>query len=119
MGGGDGRQSKLVQEPSRPVENVSFEEATAFLTRINGLVPGLALVLPTEAQWEYAARAGTKEASHAGRVKFNGQNNAPALDAIAWYGGNSGDIELVNAWNSSLWLESNTRMSALERIVSV
>ena len=48
-----------------PVENVSWEDAQAFIGRVNGsgkLPAGWKLVLPTEAQWEYACRAGTQTA---------------------------------------------------------
>jgi formylglycine-generating enzyme required for sulfatase activity len=93
-------------DPRRPVDSVSWEDEQRFLKRINEQIPGLDLAAPTEAQWEYACRAGTTEATYAGPMKLVGANNAPVLDAIAWYGGNSGvGFELENGWDSSDWPE--------------
>jgi formylglycine-generating enzyme required for sulfatase activity len=83
------------KSPDRPVERVSWNDIQDFLTRINRRLPGVDLGLPSEAQWEYACRAGTATALYTGDIEILGENNAPALDPIAWYGGNSGvDFDL-------------------------
>lgn len=75
-------------ELERPVEQVSWDDCQVFLERLNVQVAGLAARLPTEAEWECACRAGTQGATWVGEL--SGEEEAPELDAIAWYGGNSG-----------------------------
>jgi formylglycine-generating enzyme required for sulfatase activity len=67
-----------------PVEQVSWEDAQAWMSHASSGAGGLGLRFPTEAEWEYAARAGTTGAT------YRGGNDAATLDAIAWYYANSG-----------------------------
>ncbi|MDE7166207.1 MAG: formylglycine-generating enzyme family protein [Bacteroidaceae bacterium] len=67
--------------PDYPIYYVSWEEATEFCRELSRMT-GRTYRLPTEAQWEYAARGGKK----ADGTKYSGG----PIDAVAWYGGNSG-----------------------------
>jgi formylglycine-generating enzyme required for sulfatase activity len=99
-----GTNPSRFKSPDRPVEQVSWDAAQGFIERINARLPGLALTLPSEAQWEYACRADTEQALYTGAIEILGDANAPALDPIAWYGGNSGvDFELDNGLERT-WL---------------
>ncbi len=101
-----GENPSRFKSPQRPVEQVNWDDVQAFIERINARIPGLDLVLPTEAQWEHACRAGTDTALYTGLIEILGQHNAPALDPIAWYSGNSGvDFDLEEGADSSGWPE--------------
>ncbi len=66
--------------PRYPVEQVSWQDAQGFINKLNSR-SGKGYRLPTEAEWEYAARSGGK------KEKYAGGND---VDAVAWYTGNSG-----------------------------
>ncbi len=101
-----GSNPSRFSDPERPVEQVTWEDAQKFILKVNSAVEGLDLQLPSEAMWEYACRASSLEATYAGPIEILGENNAPALDAIAWYGGNSGvDYDLAEFEDSAGWRE--------------
>jgi formylglycine-generating enzyme required for sulfatase activity len=67
-----------------PVEQVSWDDVQTFISKLNRKKGGNRYRLPTEAEWEYAARAGST-------ARFCYGDDEGRLSEYAWYSGNSGD----------------------------
>ena len=65
-----------------PVEKVSWDDCQEFISKLNRIT-GKTFRLPTEAEWEYAARGGKKSRGY----QYGGSNN---ISDVAWYDSNSG-----------------------------
>jgi formylglycine-generating enzyme required for sulfatase activity len=74
-----------------PVEQVSWLEAQSFIQKLNAANDGFLYRLPTEAEWEYACRAGTTG------------DYAASLDSSAWFGNNSGrqSFDALGLWRTA------------------
>ena len=77
-----GSNPSLFKGSTNPVEQVSWDDCKEFISRLNRLT-GQNFRMPTEAEWEYAARGGRKSQGY----KCSG-SNIPG--DVAWYDGNSG-----------------------------
>ena len=89
-----------------PVESVSWKDAQEFIGELNRRESsmGSEYRLPTEAEWEYATRAGTTGATPEGDLRILGESNALGLDTQAWNAGNSG-VTYTDAFDCSGWEE--------------
>ncbi|MGN0846653.1 MAG: formylglycine-generating enzyme family protein, partial [Kiritimatiellia bacterium] len=88
-----GTNPSCFRSPDRPVEQVSWEECQAFFRAMRNAVPGLRCRLPTEAEWEYACRAGTKT-----------MRPDEELELAAWYRGNAeGESHPVGGKAANAW----------------
>lgn len=97
-----------VEDPRTAMYYVNWDEAGAFCRRtgIQGkhevrTQKGWTMTLPSEAQWEYACRAGTEGMSYIGDFKILGSHNAPDLDRLAWYAGNSSHGYTGQGWSTA------------------
>lgn len=77
-----GDNPSTIRGDSLPVFEISYHDAIRFCERLTEQV-GLSVTLPTEAQWEYACRAGA-------RTSYSSGDTAADLDEVGWYRENAG-----------------------------
>ncbi len=85
--------SGFTGDPQRPVEQVSWKDCQEFISRLNALT-GQHFRLPTEAEWEYAARGGNRSQGH----MYSGSKT---LRDVAWYTKNSGGRSFLSGKKST------------------
>ena len=96
-----GKNPSKRKGPDKPVENVTWKEAKAFCDKINSLykdsIPqGYKFDLPTEAQWEYACRAGTNTA-------LNNGKSIESIDEVGWHNKNASETKEVGLKKPNAW----------------
>jgi len=87
-----------------PVEQVSWNDAQEFIRKLNRMEGNKKYRLPTEAEWEYAARAGSTTAFANGEITETGCADDPNLSAMGWYCGNADKkTHQVEGKNANAW----------------
>ena len=76
----------VLDDPDSPAVYVAWEDAQEYITALNTRT-GKAFRLPTEAEWEYACRAGS-----ATRFYWGEDPDYTSINDYAWWGGNAGDV---------------------------
>ena len=79
-----GKNPSSFKGNSNPVESVSWDDCQEFIRKLNSLT-GRTFRLPTEAEWEFAARGGNNSKGY----KYSGSKN---INGVAWYKNNSGSM---------------------------
>ena len=80
-----GKNPSCFKGDDRPVENVKWDDVQKFIRKLNQKT-GKQFRLPTETEWEYAARGGNQSKGY----KYSGSNTN--INDVAWYSRNSGSI---------------------------
>ena len=84
-----------------PVEQVNWDDCQTFIRKLNSLT-GKNFRLPTEAEWEYAARGGNRSRGY----KYSGSNS---INDVAWFWENSGDRVLPGEWDYDKITKNNCK----------
>ncbi len=87
----------ILKGANRPVENVTWDQVNEFIKNLNDQYPlrGYRYDLPTEAQWEYAARGGNVGSVSDMQTRFFFGNDESKLGGFAWFSGNARETQPV------------------------
>lgn len=81
MGSSGSFMAERYQSPLKPADNVTWDDAHSFINALNSLTDQI-FRLPTEAEWEFAARGGNKSVGYT----YSGSDD---INSVAWYGRNT------------------------------
>jgi formylglycine-generating enzyme required for sulfatase activity len=97
-----GKNPSTFKGNKRPVENVGWDDCKVFIQKLNEKT-GKYFRLPTEAEWEFAARGGVRSR----RYKYSGSND---IDAVAWYDDTEDTLDILDYFDDDEDVQNGTNI---------